>query len=458
GGGRVRPGDVVYFVLFAAFVAGALLLLISGVAAVVASVNPVFHEAMHVRALSDDLVGRLALRVADGAHLVQPPVQVVVDYAFSLLNMGMAGLLLWLRPRDWTARLLAVAMVGTAGAFNLEAQGTYEAVALTPSESAISAVNHLIAGFAYIAALLLFPDGRPVPRWPWPWLVALYVPLAALATFVMLRVTGAGDILSVEGTSRPTVLMLFFGLLVPVTGVLSQAYRFGRSADAGSHQQARLLFWALLPALAISLFFVLTQQVGPQTFTALAGRPTRELPVVAFRVFQPVFALIPVALLVGLLRFRLWDVDRVINRTLVYFMLTAILAAGYWGTVVAAQWTLRPFTRENGLAIAISTLAVAAGFGPLRRRVQTFVDRRYNRSRYDAARTIEEFGHRLRDEIDLESMTDQLRSVVLQTMQPAHAMLWLRPPPRPETNDGGFEGAVTGSVTVERHPSGITEA
>ena len=136
---------------------------------------------------------------------------------------------------------------------------------------------------------------------------------------------------------------------------------------------------------------------------------------------------IPVAIGVAILRYRLFDIDRLISRTLVYGLLTALLAGIYVTGVFVAGRLLDPAQGRSGLAVAASTLAVAALFQPLRHRIQKLVDRRFNRSRYDAARTVEAFSGRLREEIDLDSLSVELLTVVDQTVQPARVSLWLRP-------------------------------
>jgi hypothetical protein len=260
-----------------------------------------------------------------------------------------------------------------------------------------------------VFTLLLFPNGRlPSPRWRWT------AGVAAL-TYIGLAITGVFE----------TELL---------RSDLARAHPLfeGDAERVGTAIFRALLFvnLALLAVSGASLLLRLRrsrgeerQQVKVFVYTVTFVMFAFPISIVVGGLAPLLFPLIPASAAVAILRYRLYDIDVVINRTLVYGALTATLASAYLGSVLLLQLVLSP---SSDLAIAGSTLAVAALFRPARRRIQELVDRRFYRSRYDAARTLERFGARLRDEVDLDSLGGELRGVVVETMQPAHVSLWLR--------------------------------
>jgi hypothetical protein len=196
-----------------------------------------------------------------------------------------------------------------------------------------------------------------------------------------------------------------------VAGILSLILRFHRSRGDERQQLKWFVYAATLGFLALGL----------------AG----ETPIVGNLVWLLAPLSLPIAASIAILRYRLYDIDRIINRTLVYGSLTATLALVYVGGVVGLQYGFRILTGGGSqLAVVVSTLAIAALFNPLRRRMQTFVDLRFYRRKYDAAKTLEAFSAKLRDETDLGSLSDDLLGVVNETVHPEHASLWLRPSKR----------------------------
>jgi hypothetical protein len=419
--GRRRPHvvDLALLLMFAIYALGALVVLAQGLLAVAASISADLHETLHIEGLGTGPFSRVALRAADASHGLPSAPQIVVDYVFSFVHIALAGLLLWLRPRDWTARLLVVALIGAAGVFNLTAQAVIEQLPLFPIENFLQAGAHVVTGLAYVYALLLFPDGRPVPRWRTVPLVALYLPATLAAVFLSVRV---------EGPARPAALLLFFGLVVPAAGAAAQAYRIRRTDNVTGQAQARLLFWALLPSVALGIVFLATNGLAPTT-NVFVGRHIPEPPVALYRAFEPAFALIPLALFAGLLRFRLWDIERLANRTVVYAGATTLLGGIYVTFVLVTQFALGSVAAspliDSKPAVAITTLLLASAFRPVRARVQTFVDRRFNRSRYNAQLTVAEFAASLSDEVELENIAAQLGRVVHEVVEPHHLSLWV---------------------------------
>jgi hypothetical protein len=267
--------------------------------------------------------------------------------------------------------------------------------------------------------VLLFPTGRLLsPRWRpfalfYATVIVIWVGTDALGPGPLEDFAPARNPFGVEAAAAILNILETIGGWTGgacfVAGIFSLILRFYRSRGDERQQLKWFVYAATLGFLAI----------------VLAG----ETPVLGELVWLVAPLSLPVAAGIAILKYRLYDIDIVINRTLVYGSLTATLAGVYFGSVVLLQATFRAITgQESQLAVVASTLAIAALFGPLRRRIQAFIDRRFYRRKYDAAQILEAFGAKLRDETDLDQLSTELRVVVRDAMQPAHVGLWLRSP------------------------------
>jgi hypothetical protein len=283
-----------------------------------------------------------------------------------------------------------------------------------------------------IALPLLFPDGR-LPSRRWRWVAGAGIAGTVIGTIAFaftpgriesaadtdivnpLGIAAAGDALSVA-TSVSTVLtgVAFLGAAASVV------VRLRRSRGVERQQLKWFAYVVVMIVAGLTLATVSSSFGEEEAWGQVAG------PVGWFTALIGIAFGIPGATAIAVLRYRLYDIDVVINRTLVYAALTLSLVTLYLGAVLLLQLALGPLTEDNDLAIAGSTLAVAALFRPLRARIQEQVDRRFYRRKYDAGRTIERFGARLREEVSLDSLSAELREVVSETMQPAHVSVWLR--------------------------------
>jgi hypothetical protein len=282
-------------------------------------------------------------------------------------------------------------------------------------------------GFGIILVFLplLFPDGHlPSRRWRWvAWLGGLSIGLICVLTSIVLWPERGPALLQLEGFAgeveewRSAVsdwVLKLGGPMLLLAGLGAMISLFVRFRRARGDERQQIKWFASAAALTLAWIIVAEEQSGE--IVALWG--------------LLVIASIPVATGIAILRYRLYDIDRIINRTLVYGVLTGILALVYFGGVTVTQALLRTLTGQEKLpqlVIVASTLLIAALFTPLRRRIQAFIDRRFYRRKYDARKTLEAFSAQLRDETDLESLNNDLVGVVRETMQPAHVSLWLRP-------------------------------
>ncbi len=278
----------------------------------------------------------------------------------------------------------------------------------------------LVGLFLLVFLFLLFPDGKlPSPRW------RALVPFAAawLACAVIASTLSPGKLEDPLHTTDNPIGVPGFDVLFGVVGIggllvmlvaslAALAVRFRRDRE-----QREQIKWVIAAVVFVVVVF---------TGNAIASAIASSVGFIPDAVFLLVIGTIPAATAVAILKYRLYEIDRIVNRAVVYGLVTVGLAGLYFGIVLALQQIFSGFTRGNDLAIAGSTLAVAALFRPVRGRIQTLVDRRFYRRRYDAQRTLEAFSARLRDEVDLEALGADLAGVVHTTVQPAHLSLWLR--------------------------------
>jgi hypothetical protein len=252
-------------------------------------------------------------------------------------------------------------------------------------------------------AFILFPDGRlPSRRW---WRIAWLTMLSAVVQAVPFAAFAA---VHLEGLR---LLIYLAGLAVAGVALVA---RF-RSSRGIVRLQLAWVGYAGGVVVAAALARGLTPATGSQ-----------ELADAGYYSFVAAIWLIPLAAGLAILRYRLYDIEVVIRRTLVYGLTTTVIATTFFGVIVVLQTPLRALTGGSEFAVAISTLASFALFQPLRARIQTAVDRRFYRARYDATRTIDDFSVRLRDEVDLDAVRADLLGAVSSTVQPAHAGIWLR--------------------------------
>ena len=273
--------------------------------------------------------------------------------------------------------------------------------------------------------LLLFPTGLlPSRGWrPLAWLTVAFVFVGVISgAFSTGPVEGLGPIrnpLGIDGF--PNVFGAVLDIMAPVLLVAAAASVFMRLRYAIGVESQQIKWFAYAAAatvIGLSLAYVIPTVIDTPLWFERAG----------YAVLIAVIPAIPISIGIAILRYRLYDIDIIINRTLVYGSLTATLVALYFGGIVVLQRIFVALTgQQSTLAVVASTLLIAALFNPPRRRIQSFIDRRFYRRKYDARKTLEDFSVKLRDETDLDALEDDLVGVVTGTMQPAHVSLWLRP-------------------------------
>jgi hypothetical protein len=281
-------------------------------------------------------------------------------------------------------------------------------------------------GLSLVFLPLLFPDGHPPShRWrPVGWLGGLSIGLTVVSSTILLWPERGPALLTGDESPSHVVHVLVDFIAVPMLfvaglgAVISLFVRFRRARGDERQQIKWFVSAAALTLVWITVFGQASLRGLPEVIVALS--------------FLLVVPSIPIATGIAILRYRLYDIDRIINRTLVYGSLTLMLALVYFGGVTVTQALFQTLTGQERLpqlVVVASTLVIAALFMPLRRRIQSFIDRRFYRRKYDARKTLEAFSAKLREETDLDALSEDLTSVVSETMQPAHVSLWLHSDP-----------------------------
>ncbi|WIG57911.1 MAG: hypothetical protein OJF49_000656 [Ktedonobacterales bacterium] len=328
----------------------------------------------------------------------------VLSYLTILLVSGVAAVLIWRRSDDWMALLVALTLVLMPVNFTPVGMGL---------GSIAQPIGQLysIAGFVTIYLLVaIFPSGRFVPRWLWlPTVVPVLIASGLLGNLLPDAITLA------------TILISFLCLIV------GQIYRYRRISTPVQRQQTKWAVYGLVLTLVVNQAYW-----QPAAWIPALQRPDSLFPLLAGPDSFLMIVILAVCFGIAILRYRLYDIDVIVNRALVYGSLTVVLALVYVAGVVGLQAMVNGLTQSHGsenspLVIVITTLAIAALFQPLRRRIQSVIDRRFYRRKYDARQTLERFSATLRQEVELAALSESLVQVVEETMQPEHASLWLQP-------------------------------
>lgn len=503
---RLHPA---YLFLYVSAVATAVGWLLFGLLPALGAAFDPLHEWLHGHR-GRGIAGEIATNAAQASHNVTSRGQIALDYLFSLFNLVLSVVLTRLRPRDLTANLLALGMVGSAVAFNLQGHDALQVLPVSwlAVVNAWHEVVHVASGLAYVFALLAFPDGvlmRMRGRF-----APLKLILVAFATFFFVSV-------SLITVSDHTVgLVVLFGVFIPIVGFGAQIRRYVRAHDEDERQRSRVLLWALATAtvIAVPLMFLtgatesrsgaetLEYEVagvrpgtyyfrcdphpeemvgvvevrpgGPRSvvlsatrsefdldvFALAAGVPTtirftnhdtdlhnvaiyrdklmnqpifvgKEFSgapsgVIAFRIFRLVFGLIPIALIVGLVRFRLWDINRVVNRTLAYGLLAGFVTIAYLALVAGVGLVAGSTARLNPMFSIALAVVVAALFQPLRDRARHLANRIVYGRRATPYELLSAFSARVGASPDPETVIPQLARIVAEATGAAFAEVWLR--------------------------------
>jgi hypothetical protein len=339
--------------------------------------------------------------------------QIGWDVVTTLIYTALAALIFWRRSADRMALFCTYMLVLFGGA-------TYTSLLDLGLRTLAPAWYWLVGGLELLGQVcvptffLLFPSGRFVPRWT-QWGVLVFV--LYFVWYIFLTNAYLGQVSGV-------IALVFAALILGLVGL--QVYRYRRVSTFRERQQTRWVVFGLAVALG---GFALILIIGNLFLPIEVRNSPVAGALIPTTVGDGLLLFIPISIAIAILRSRLYDIDTIINKALVYGLLTALLAAFYAGLVLGLQALLGGLLHQtNAIALVVSTLVIYALFQPLRSRIQAIIDRRFYRRKYDAARTLAAFSASLRSEVDLSQLSEQLVASVQETMQPVHVSLWLRPP------------------------------
>jgi len=367
------------------------------------------------------------LRFLEGGNLLQYAHNIFIGIAFGLYGT-VGALIVWQRPRNTIGWILCAIGIGTAitdfsGAYS--AYGMIKGHLLLPGTEVFNWLGNTVWPINWVLFLvflpLLFPNGHLLTR-RWRivgWLAAVLAFLSMLAGWLSLaNVELFGKGIPADFWSSLSDNFNLLVLPLTIAALVSLVLRFIRAKER-QRQQIKWLTYgtAIMAVLIIGSILILNDPNSP----------------IYTLIFDFAIMLLPLSIGISILRNQLYDIDRLINRTLVYGILTILLALVYFGLVFGLQALVHLFTgqiSQSPIVVVASTLAIFVLFQPLRHRIQRIIDRRFYRSKYDAAKIIANFSSTLREEVDLNTLSEHLVAVVQETMQPAHVSLWLRKPDR----------------------------
>jgi hypothetical protein len=401
------------------FVARALWVGVVSLTAIIfaASVPTHLADLHRICAAGPCVAGQLAPAEARALEALGVSIDAYTAYVFALdlvvaLGFSTVGVVIfWRRSREPGPLFVSFALM----VFGLTWPDTFDSALHHPLWGNLAGFLTQLGLTSLFVFFFIFPDGRFVPRWS-RWVVLLFFVVPVLYVLFPHSIL-------VE-PPMPANLLIFLGLWACCA--LAQVYRYRWVSGPVERQQTKWVVFGVTTCVALIVGFLL-----PVVFFPVLTRPgmvSFVLNLTGLTIGGSLgMLLIPLSIGAAILRYRLYDIDVIINRALVYATLTLTLAVVYFGSVALLQYLLRSLTgQEAQLTIVASTLSIAALFQPLRRRIQSTIDRRFYRRKYDAARTLEAFSARLRHDRDLGQLNAELLSVVRETMQPAHVSLWLR--------------------------------